>query len=240
VVPEDPASPEDPRAADDELGLATAQQALTATTSQIPLPDTPPDDGGGGGGPVSPPPISFIFKSSVGVGGAGAIRDLKFEKGSSSSQVPLGGYHLISADLNRGAGGAYIYLTFTRDAAVVQGGNECGHSTGEFVTGIHADDYNAVDAVGKKGNCSNLGPPWTPIWEETGILGWKHPDLNDGAGGRFIFAWLHKVDGLAPIKEIGVVSSRNGSVTCPSGWTRQNQDLNDGAGGDYIYFCFKT
>lgn len=187
-------------------------------------------------------PSAFAVFTSEGIGGFGPIRDLKFAKGSSSSQRPLDGYHLIPADLNKGAGGQYIYITFTREQSAVTNGSQCGYMTNNFLTGIHASNFNAIDAIGKKGNCSNPGYPWEPIWEPREIpipTGWKHPDLNDGSGGRFIFAWQHKVSGLAPITEIGVTSARR-NANCPSGWTKVNQDLNQGAGGDYIYFCYRT
>ena len=179
--------------------------------------------------------------TSEGIGGSGPIRDLKFTKGDSSAQPVLDGYHKIPADLNKGAGGTYIYITFTRDQASVEAPSQCGYATHEFITGLQASNYNAIDAVGAKGNCVNLGNPWEPIWEPRSNVfpfGWKHPDLNDGSGGRFIFAWQHKVSGLAPITEIGVTSARR-NANCPSGWTKVNQDLNQGAGGDYIYFCFR-
>lgn len=177
----------------------------------------------------------------MGVGGAGAIRDLKFEKGDSASQVPLDGYHLIPADLNKGAGGTYIYLTFTRDGTKVQAPDQCGWGEGEYVTTFFAEDFGWADSGAVKGTCGGMGYPSTPIWEYTGNYAWpwKHPDLNDGSGGRYIFAWLQKVAGSAPIQEVGVVSGSSGSIQCPSGWIRDNQDLNEGAGGAYIYFCYR-
>jgi hypothetical protein len=194
------------------------------------------EQGGGGGN------LATIFRSSLGRGGSGAIRDLKFEKGNSSAQTPLAGYHLITADLNRGAGGAYIYLTFTRDLDSIQNGDECGHISNDFVTGIVADDYNAFDAVGAKGNCS-FRAPGSPILQPirigSSVLAWKHPDLNDGSGGRFIFAWQYKQEGGSPIHEVGVVSGGSSGIQCPTGWIKQTQDLNQGAGGDYIYFCYR-
>jgi hypothetical protein len=203
----------------------------------------PPIDDGGGGGGGGGSTTTSIFKSSVGVGGYGAIRDLKFEKGGSSNQTPLDGYYLIPADLNKGAGGTYIYLTFTRDDSKVQARDHCGWGEGGYVTHLFAEDFNWFDSGGYKGVCVGMGYPSTPIWEYTGdyVFGWpwKHPDLNDGAGGRYIFAWQQKVAGTAPIQEVGVVSGSSSSIQCPSGWVRDNQDLNEGAGGDYIYFCYK-
>jgi len=199
----------------------------------------PPDNSGGGGGPPPPPPA--VFTSSVGFGGTGNIRDLKFIKGDTPFEVPLDGYTVISADLNKGAGGTYIFLTFTRRQDKMQIGNLCNWENNEFVTGLFADDFNALDAVQMKGTCAGLGLPWTPIWEATGdpFWPWKHPDLNDGSGGRFIFAWQARVGTGAPLTEVGVLSGSSSTIQCPAGWTRVDQDLNQGAGGDYIYFCYK-
>jgi hypothetical protein len=184
--------------------------------------------------------MGYVFLSSEGVGGLGAIRDLKFAKGDTSTPSVLSGYHKINVDLNRGAGGTYIYLTFTRDKTVQQGPlDECppGYIQGDFVTNIIAEDY----AWGHmKGKC--LGSWTPPIYQATGsiLAPWKHPDLNDGAGGRYIFAWQERPNGssMQPIREVGVVAGAGGTA-CPTGWSQVPQDLNQGAGGDYIYFCFK-
>lgn len=231
------------------LGAATLAGCLGVDE---PAGDEPPDTvgrleatdgggGGGGGGGGPPPPPPSVFLSSLGRGGTGAIRDLKFEKGDTSSQVPLDGYTLIPADLNKGAGGTYIYLTFTRLEDKLQVGTQCGWENNAFVTGLFADDFRAIDAVQMKGTCAGLGDPWTPIWESTGdpLWPWKHPDLNDGSGGRYIYAWQERVGTGAPLTEVGVLSGNTSAIQCPAGWTKVDQDLNQGAGGDYIYFCYK-
>jgi len=235
MMPEETVPPEGGSALEDGMEVGGAPRPLTTTKTShvVPVDPDPPTDPGGG-----PPTPANLFLSSTGIGGIGAIRDLKFEKGDSPSQTPLAGYHLIPADLNRGADGTFIYLTFTRDANAVQHTNACDHAPNDFVTGIHVANLSAFDAFFSKGSCAAPGAPLTPIWEETGI-GWKHPDLNDGAGGRFILAWQLKVAGGSPFTEIGVIFGSSSAIRCPFGWTKDNQDLNQGAGGDYIYFCYK-
>jgi hypothetical protein len=214
------------------------------------LPDDCPDldCGGGGGGYIPPTPI---FRSSTGLGGLGAIRDLKFTKGNSSNQPVLSGYELINLDLNKGAGGTYVYLTFTRNQASVVGvtgqqnpceGSAPADSTGPFVTNFMADDYGAWEAMGVKNTCLMIQSNWTPVFEPGGGYGWKQPDLNDGAGGRYIYGWvLKKTDpGVPPIQEVGVLAGNSSTIQCPAGWTRVEQDLNEGAGGDWIYFCYRN
>lgn len=183
------------------------------------------------------------------MGGSGYIRDLKIDKSSDSMSVAsLPGYQLIPVDLNKGAGGKYIYLTFTRSADHVQQHIPQGCEDiipGPYVTSIYADDWNAVDALGVKGTClqsSGLYWEYLPLVQPTGVpyyWEWKQPDLNDGSGGRFIYAWQTKRASAPPIAEVGVIAGNNGSIACPSGWTRIDQDLNQGAGGDYIYFCYR-
>lgn len=201
----------------------------------------PCDDcgGGGGGGGGGGSTTTTLFQSSVSRGGTGAIRDLKVTKGDSASQPTLPGYHRIDVDLNKGAGGTYIYLTFTRDEDSEVGPTDyCGSwIDGPFVTDIFAQDYDFIGASSAKNSCYGATAP--PIWEPRDISGWKHPDLNDGAGGRFIFAWQYKNSDMVPIQEVGVLAGGTSGIACPTGWTRVNQDLNEGAGGYWIYFCYR-
>lgn len=195
---------------------------------------------GGGVSGGSTPTVTSIFVSSVGLGASypnatvdSPIRDLKFTKGSSANQPVQSDYVLLNLDLNKGAGGHYIYLTFSR--RWMSGPYDyCWVGAGEYVTDIIAEDFGTG---WYKGQC--YGAEYEPIWEPSVILNWKHPDLNDGSGGRYIFAWQEKNMNVAPIKEVGVVAGNSGSIQCPAGWTRVEQDLNQGAGGDYIFFCYK-
>ena len=183
----------------------------------------------GGGTPTS------TFVSSVGHQGTGPIRDLKFTTDDPAIQPLLPAYVVLPIDLNQGAGGTSIYLTFTRSEAGEGWPLNCQLPDGPFVTSIIAEDFwlNSPQA--------RCWESHTPIWEPAipAWLGaWIHPDLNDGAGGPFIFAWQRKQIGVRTIEEVGVLAGNSRYIQCPAGWTRVEQDLNEGAGGDYIYFCY--
>ncbi|TXK52909.1 hypothetical protein FVR03_00615 [Pontibacter qinzhouensis] len=207
----------------------------------------PPDPcygcGGSGGG------VTSNFVSSVGVGygyyfahnPTNAIQDLKIIKGSSASINPsLAGYHKINADLNRGAGGQYIYLTFTRDPGQVRGSSNwvTDQSYGGYVPvkNIIVMSYTIGGLNGWPTLCS-------PPIEVKDAFGFHTPDLNDGAGGKYIYAYQEKCDMYTSypgtIKEVGVLYGNSSSISPPTGWVKLPQDLNEGAGGDYIYFCIK-
>ena len=83
---------------------------------------------------------------------------------------------------------------------------------------------------------------FSPMWAETphppiNSDYMKFPDLNDGAGGRYIYGYQSRRPGT-PI-ELGVLASNSSSTQPPTGWTKAGGDLNEGAGGDFIYFCIK-
>ena len=203
-----------------------------------------PTGGGTGGGPA----ITSTFQSSEGQGGTGNILDLKITKGGSSSISPLPGYNKIAVDLNRGAGGRYIYITFTRQAGSIQLGNETNWGWAASQT---SGPVRAVQVFGAATGIS-LGwvfgntPPrgFVPTWAPNPIPGvdWKEPDYNDGAGGAYLYGYQFKDIALAPNApvEVGVIASNTRYPVPPAGWTADyTQDLNERAGGDFIYYCYK-
>ncbi|MBL9102512.1 MAG: ricin-type beta-trefoil lectin domain protein [Myxococcales bacterium] len=63
-------------------------------------------------------------------------------------------------------------------------------------------------------------------------------DLNQGAGGKFIYlAYKDTTDGPY-IVDITFVVGDSANVATPAGYTRLEEDLNRGAGGKFIYLCF--
>ena len=137
-------------------------------------------------------------------------------------------YILVDKDLNEGAGGKYIYLIYRR-----------GDDANQAIKGIEARAGKALavppayylppdnDLVITRNFNSSLyeGPAM---------------DLNDGAGGDYIWvykSWDSKRGG--PFKEIGVISGNSSSIQPPAGWVKLNLDMNRGAGGKYIYICGK-
>lgn len=70
--------------------------------------------------------------------------------------------------------------------------------------------------------------------------GWTRmgQDLNEGAGGRFIYLAYKDTTHGPFITDITFVVGDSSNVATPAGYTRLREDLNEGAGGKFIYLCF--
>lgn len=223
--------------------LYSSSGQVTTNSIHCPECEVLPDPGDGGGGTYTPPTITPV--SSVGIGGAGAIYDLKVIKGSSSSigTSDLPGYYKIPVDLNKGAGGKYIYLCFTRESNKVQGSSDW---VGTYTMG-RTVPVRAIDVISQTiGTTPKFHPSYKPGIEVKDALGFHIPDLNDGAGGKYIYAYQQKgaeQDPYNPILpvvvEVGVIYGSSSAIEPPFPWIKVPKDLNEGAGGDYIYFVYK-
>ena len=162
------------------------------------------------------------------------ITDLYIIAGNSSNITPPASYQKIDVDLNKGAGGKYIYLCYTKQdvASPIQGL--------EVYYGVDKYPYPSLSYPWRDGVISNSA-------------GFDYPgiDLNCGAGGDYIYLYQTRVSGIlnpyegykpwSKIKEIGVYFARtSASSQVPAGWKRIPVDLNMGAGGFYIYLIYKT
>ncbi|TGE21343.1 hypothetical protein E5K00_13720 [Hymenobacter aquaticus] len=210
--------------------------------------------GGGGGGGVVTPTVTSTFVSSENLSYDGDptdnpnnyILDLELAKSSYSSVGAQTGYTKLNLDLNKGAGGKYIYLCFSRNRV-----EDHGYTTSwEGNLGRTMDKFpvRKFEVYGGAGMGWVAGAWWPDytfldiIWNPTSgfINSYKQIDLNDGAGGDALYAFLSKNSGEgAPFKEVGIIAGNSSSIQPPAGWKRHNADLNKGAGGDYIYFCYK-
>ncbi len=228
-----------------------AAEAINALSLPPDEPCPPYTDCGGGGG-TTPPRVTSTFVSSVGLGNGSYaynlynfIQDLKIIKGSSSSinTGDLPGYIKINADLNRGAGGQYIYLCFTRDPYKVVGStSNPGAWKNDGRIGWQVPVRGIVVKTQSVGPANNWPDLWTPPIEVKDSFGFHCPDLNDGAGGKYVYAYQRKDSydtSLPYVKEVGVIYGNSTSIQPPAGWERLPWDLNEGAGGDFIYFCVK-
>ncbi|MDB4876397.1 MAG: hypothetical protein JWM41_2843 [Gemmatimonadetes bacterium] len=65
-------------------------------------------------------------------------------------------------------------------------------------------------------------------------------DLNEGAGGDYIFLCLQwGSDRSRAIYNIGIQTPNSAGMNCPDGYTvLGDNDLNKGSGGSYLYLCF--
>jgi hypothetical protein len=122
------------------------------------------------------------------------------------------GYEKIPSDLNKGAGGDFIYLAF-RTAA------------GPPITGLFVVSQNVAGAQPPAG--------YRPVEPQI--------DLNKGAGGRYLYLCFTTDSGAGPpIQHISIVSGPSNNPPIMPGWHRVGVDLNEGSGGDFIYIVYTT
>lgn len=216
---------------DGEVGTKT--KAKTARPLPDPCLDCPP---------LPPAPtVTSTFVSSVGQGGSGVILDLKVIYGGDVS-LQNAGYIKINSDLNKGAGGAYIYFAFTRTRPL---------NTPEYKGGfllLYSSQYDNLRAFQtKNGGGFGASEPdlrFLNVWAPTSTYGggYVNADLNGGAGGKYIYSYQSKDPRIvtsANIMEIGVLSGNSDTIQPPAGWIKYGNDLNEGCGGDYIYLCYR-
>lgn len=134
--------------------------------------------------------------------------------GSNSTISPPTGYTKIPYDLNKGAGGKFLYL--------------CYHKAPYQPTGKNKQCIDSLVVIYGKDTQPPAG--YTKIPQ----------DLNEGAGGEYVYLCYRLanwVDDIA-IKDVTVVGGSNANVPAPYGYEKVPGDLNKGAGGDFIYVCY--
>jgi len=157
--------------------------------------------------------------------GNGCIFDLMTsvrDKNDAPETMSNGGrtYYKIPVDLNEGAGGKWIYLYYTKSDRV----GESGFASIGCV-------YDCIPIINTVGGQDKLGKSF-------GCGGWT--DLNQGAGGYYIYLIGSRSFGLSPaVRDILIISSTKAMVSYQSPWYLVPTDLNKGAGGKYIYLCCK-
>lgn len=119
------------------------------------------------------------------------------------------GYQKIDVDLNKGAGGDYLYLCFKQ-------GNDADKA------------INGLQVIAGRNNGIGAPAGYTRLEQ----------DLNKGAGGRYIYLCIHR-GADRPIKDIQIVHGKSKDIAAPNGYTKIEQDLNEKAGGEYIYLCYQ-
>lgn len=130
---------------------------------------------------------------------------------NSSITAPLG-YTKIPVDLNKGAGGKYVYLCYKRSAVPI-------------ITSIKGFTATTL----------NIPPAQIPEGH-TGFGG----NCNEGIAfhERVYLAASTSRDYGLPITDVDVIYGSSPYVS-RSGWTKVGQNLNADVGGDYIYVVFK-
>jgi hypothetical protein len=196
--------------------------------------------------------IYSTFTTSENLGGSGYIHDLKLINDAtfpSRARVLGNDYTMLDADLNKGAGGAYIYLCFQRDRNNVLNGLEYYQgqpysSPNDFLTNFQTQN-------GSQTNKPQANTYYFDIWlpNQNSFVFWGTQSLNAGAGGEYIYSYQSKTPIISnstggtslwpAFAEIGILSGNSSTINPPAGWTKYPHDLNEGAGGDYIYFCYR-
>lgn len=154
---------------------------------------------------------------------------------------PTTGHIKLNADLNKGAGGKYIYLTFTRNPAYSYE-DDGYHPAQTFDVPI---THMMVESHSQACETFNFVCDIAPGTAYRHIFRFVNNrsiwvDINDGAGGKYTYGHVTRERAYGnPIKEVGILSGSSSSIQPPTGWTKVPSDLNENAGGDYIYFCYK-
>jgi hypothetical protein len=134
--------------------------------------------------------------------------------GTNSNIMPPTGYTKIPYDLNKGAGGRFLYL--------------CYHKASYQPYGTNKQCVDSLVVI--YGKNTPTPPGYTKI----------NQDLNEGAGGEYVYLCyrLANWNNDIAIKDVTVVGGNSSNVPPPYGYEKLPEDINKGAGGDFIYICY--
>lgn len=142
---------------------------------------------------------------------------------SARAKTPAG-YTLVDVDLNKDAGGDFIFLCYKLDDDI-----------NKAYTDFFMEYTNKARTAGSatlSHNSNNVKFTRIPT------------DLNKGAGGDFIYLFTTKAQTLPPIKAINVTFDSSNAVS--PDWnnvywlnSKSPADVNKGASGEYVYIKFK-
>lgn len=165
-------------------------------------------------------------------------------------------FYKLNYDLNAGAGGKFIYFYYcpedleSRNALILRmntntvlrdviaysgrtGGdhlNDCKNNMRKHYGYDWEWHYEGTDGAGPVAK-EVMGSIYPNAYYGTG----KQVDLNEGAGGKYIYLFgSNNCKNHNPIQSIAVGKSMK-----TSGYFCATSDLNDGAGGEYIYLFTK-
>lgn len=153
------------------------------------------------------------------------VEEIALIAGSSGAGCPSSSHVRINVDLNRGAGGPYIFLCPSHPSA-------CTASVQyvDIQSSANSSDFNANK----------------PTSRSNGILGWgnSNSDMNQGASGNYVWGRynLFKAGDTSYISGVGATFKDHWweSLPLPSGWQlASDKDLNYGAGGAYVFMMVK-
>jgi hypothetical protein len=142
------------------------------------------------------------------------VAKLQVIRDSKNGEIsPPRGFTKLSPDLNKGAGGDFIFLCVQKltRARLSQAGL--------------APITDLAVIYGK-----HASPP--AGFEKIGV------DLNKGAGGHYIYLCYKRGNPDEAIREIRVIHGNDASIEPPIPFKKLPQDLNKGSGGAWIFVCF--
>lgn len=160
--------------------------------------------------------LEFIGRKSEGVRiGADRIVDVAVIAGKNAHIEPPEGYEKVSDDLNKGAGGYYIYACFKSASSLEIAAQRMSPVVDLAVIMDKEPVPHGFDKI--------------PV------------DLNKEAKGKYIYLCTRSAEPGTPdvgIKDIKIITGSHAGLTKPFGYKQLPQDLNAGAGGDFIYLCY--
>jgi hypothetical protein len=137
-----------------------------------------------------------------------SIIDLKIQDLSHKGPDDENGWTFLPTDLNKGAGGDYLYL-----------GHKSGSGPG--VTSITCESFDDPQKTNPKDG-------WT----------WSNIDLNKGAGGKYIYLFWKSEKSEQPILGLRIIANDEENPKKISDWEAIRVDLNKDAGGKYIWLYY--
>ncbi len=155
------------------------------------------------------------------------IADIKFAIGSTANSARRrcpAGYYLIDKDLNKGAGGKYIYLCY-----------KTTENINYAITDLFAELND--DSHGTKYKKLSHNGNYAEFMSHKG-------DLNKGSGGDYIYLWSSAEKTRQPIKSLAVIYSKPRPQHHEWDYVKwQNgskpADINKTVGGKFITILFK-
>lgn len=167
---------------------------------------------------------STLAKKSIEGYATGVIKRIGLTAGNTSGASCPSQYSKLNVDLNRRAGGKWVFLCYS----------------------TIADDINTPANYGINAWSMWTTYQYTPMntnqYNMYGIGGDSNGDMNQGAAGVFMYGkYGATLSDMCPIQGIGVITSPYMMPSPPSGWVTvaPGHDLNKEAGGDFIIMVVK-
>ncbi|ORX88867.1 Metallo-dependent phosphatase [Basidiobolus meristosporus CBS 931.73] len=194
---------------------------------------------------------SLVLGQPINDGADSYITDIALKAcDNTSCELPTP-WHRIPLDLNKGAGGKYVYLHYRKDpGAKPVTSIVLLKDTDAVPSGYQKVDVNINEGTSKPKrylaytNTLTTSAPIQDLLVKLGtsphaLDGYRSYDfnMNEGAGEKATLFYQPKVDEV-PISDIVVELCDSANCVKP-GWIKSDHDLNINAGGKYVYLFYK-